>query len=97
MSIYNKVTLRPSADQVAYVARMIKELGMTNESDAWRLIIDLGIARREETLRSEDLLRVAANTLTLLRRMASAVDSELIRQSKVDAETLIQSLQEKSP
>jgi hypothetical protein len=95
LGAYSKVTIRPTADQSVYISRMARELGITNESEAWRLIIDMGIARREEVLGCEDLLRVSANTLTLLRRMASAADAQLITQSKADAEILIQSLTEK--
>lgn len=94
MSKFPKVQLRPRTDQAAYVSKMINDMGITNESEGWRFLIDLGIARREELLNTEDLLRVSANTLTLLRRMASAADPELIKKSKADADTLIQSLKE---
>lgn len=91
-----RITTWLTDEQSTYLTRLMRELDL-KQGKALCLLIDLGIARREEVLNSEDLLRVSANTLTLLRRMASAADPELIKRSKADADTLIQSLKENKP
>lgn len=84
--------IRARHDQLLYVKKMLADEGMTNESAAIRSLIDLGIARREEALSMETLLKVSVQQLTLLRRMASSVDSELIALAKSDAEKMLISL-----
>ena len=91
-----RITTWISDEQSMYLTKLMRELEL-KQAVALRLLIDLGIARREETLDSSDLLRVSANTLTLLRRMASAADPQLIKQAKMDAEMLVESLKERKP
>ena len=88
-----RITTWITDEQSAYLSRLMRDLDL-KQGKALCLLVDLGIGRREEILNSDDLLRVSANTLTLLRRMASAADPKLITQSKTDADTLIQSLKE---
>lgn len=84
--------IRPRNDQALYIRKMLEEGEIKNESEALRQLIDGGIARREEAMKMETLLKVCVQQLTLLRRMAGAVDKELIAQSKADAEKMLSSL-----
>lgn len=84
---------RPRADQIMYLRKMVTELRSRNESEAIRQLIDLGIARREEQLQMDTLLKIATQQLALLKRMAHGIDPTLIQIAKEDAEALLQNIQ----
>jgi hypothetical protein len=89
-----QITIIVRNDQLAYLKKMARSTESSNESEMWRVLIDSGIARREEAIGVANLTKLSAHCLTLLRRIAAGIDESLIDISKQDAEKILESLSE---